>query len=838
MMLLEVAVTAPVRQTYTYSADEDNLLDSELDYVGKRVLVPFGRRPLIGYALGKSRLGESEFQIKPILKIMDEAPYFQAEQISFFRWVADYYHYPLGLVIKTALPSGLTARTSKTISLTEKGSKLTVEDLPQNIAAKSWVVKLFSKGSLGSSESSLVISAKEERADLDNLITRGIASQRNTVEKDRVKAKSELCFGLTEELKSSAEGVADPIEEFEKKCSPYGDRKLSRGEKKILKILLELQQDRSGEMVPRKELRERYPYGERLLNQLACDGVVKKYNRRVYRSPFGELLPHYPKPDVLSAEQKNVVSVVCQSIRSQCYEPFLLHGVTGSGKTEVYLQAAEEAVASNRNVLVLVPEIALATQIEAHFISRFKGKVALLHSGLSAGERFDEWWRILNGEAAIVIGARSAVFAPLKNIGLIVVDEEHDSSYKQDDGLRYNGRDLALVRAKSTGCTVILGSATPSIVSHYHGRTSKYQLLSMTRRIGERKLPEPCIVDLKTTSGKKGSGLFHPVLQKGLQETFDNSNQSILLLNRRGFATSVICRDCGTVVECNHCKVSLNRHRQKNLLLCHYCGYSLTGSVTCQTCGSDNLQPIGFGTERVEEEVRNLIPEAHIARLDSDVAADRKKFLMILKAMREKGIDILVGTQIIAKGLHFPDVSLVGIVMADSGLGFPDYRAAEKTYQLITQVTGRAGRGETKGKVIIQTLQPDHYAISLAADNDYKALIERELAIRQEVGFPPYCRLVFIIVENREDQVARTSSRSIVDLARTWCRTHDHSQSLSVLGPAPAPLERLRDRYRWQILLKSISLQPLHSLVDWISATFQPPSATRVIIDIDPENML
>jgi primosomal protein N' (replication factor Y) len=250
------------------------------------------------------------------------------------------------------------------------------------------------------------------------------------------------------------------------------------------------------------------------------------------------------------------------------------------------------------------------------------------------------------------------------------------------------------------------------------------------------------------------------------------------------------------------------------------------------------MHPIGFGTERVEEEARNLLPEAHIARLDSDVATDRKKFLRILKAMREKEIDILVGTQIIAKGLHFPDVSLVGIVMADSGLGFPDFRAAEKTYQLITQVTGRAGRGESKGKVIIQTLQPDHYAISLAAGNDFKELVERELAIRREVGFPPFCRLVFIIVEDLEDQVARTSSRTIVDLARNWCRTHDRAQSLSVLGPAPAPLEKLRDRYRWQILLKSTSLQKLHSLIDWISTTFHPPAKTRVIIDIDPENML
>ena len=838
MMLLEVAVTAPVRQTYTYSADEDNLLDNESDYIGRRVLVPFGRRPLIGYVLGKSRIEEGEFQIKSILRIMDEVAYFHVEQITFFRWVADYYHYPLGLVIKTALPAGLTARASKIISLTEKGSGSSIEDLPVNMAGKSWVAKLLSNGSLGDLESSQVINDKEARADLNSLIKSGIAFQKSMVQKDRVKAKTEHCFGLTEALRSGLEGAAETEEELERTCRYLGDRELSSAETKILTILREMQQDRLGEMVPRKELRERYPYGEKLLNRLASEGVVIKHHQRVYRSPLGELLPHYPKPDELSTEQTEVISAVRRSVRSQSYEPFLLHGVTGSGKTEVYLQAAEEAVAINRSVLVLVPEIALATQIEAHFISRFRGNVALLHSGLSTGEKFDEWWRILKGEAAIVIGARSAVFAPLERIGLIVVDEEHDSSYKQDDGLRYNGRDLALVRAKSVGCTVILGSATPSIVSHHHGRTSKFRLLQMNSRIGEKELPEPCVVDLKSKSGKKGRSLFHPQLQEGLRETFDNSQQSILLLNRRGFATSVICRDCGTVVECSHCKVNLNRHRHKNMLLCHYCGYSLSGSVSCRACGSENLHPIGFGTERVEEEAQTLLPEANIARLDSDVAADRNKFLKILKAMREKQIDILVGTQIIAKGLHFPEVSLVGIVMADSGLGFPDYRAAEKTYQLITQVTGRAGRGETRGRVIIQTLQPEHYAISLAAANDYGSLLERELTIRREVGFPPYCRLVFIIVEDREDQVARTTSSTIADLARTWCRTHDRSQSMSVLGPAPAPLERLRDRYRWQILLKSTDLQPLHRLIDWISETYHAPSKTRVIIDIDPENML
>lgn len=836
MMLLEVAVTAPVSQTYTYSAEGENLLASATEYVGRRVLVPFGRRPVTGYVLGKSLVEEGEFQIKPVVDIIDEEPFFRAEQIPFFRWVADYYHYPLGLVIKTALPGGLSAAPQKTICLTDKGSGGSLEELPEAVAGSPWVVRLYEAGELSTTESRAVLSDRASKGDLNILVSSGIARVKNMLGRDRVRAKKEICYAMGAELKQCFDNSSRP-EELETELEAAVEKKFTGAEVKTITLLGEMQAARSGEMVPRKEFKESYAYGEKLLNKLADDGLVGKHSRRVYRSPFGDLLPHYPKPEKLSSEQIVAIETVCQAIRNRCFAPFLLQGVTGSGKTEVYLEAAREAVSNGRSVLVLVPEIALATQIEAHFISRFKERVALLHSGLTIGERFDEWGRILQRSAVIVIGARSAVFAPLDDIGLIIVDEEHDSSYKQDDGLRYNGRDLALVRAREAGCTVILGSATPSIVSHYHCQTSKYKLLQMTRRIGEKELPEPHLVDLKSSGMKRGS-LFHPDLERELKETFQKSNQSILLLNRRGFATSVICRDCGTVVECSHCKVSLNRHRQKNLLLCHYCGYSLTGTVVCDSCESTNLHPIGFGTERVEEEVRTLLPDATVARLDSDVAADRRRFLKILKSMREKEIDILVGTQIIAKGLHFPDVRLVGIVMADSGLGFPDFRAAEKTFQLITQVTGRAGRGETRGKVIIQTLQPDHYAVSLAARNDYQALVERELTIREEVGFPPFTRLVFIIVEDHADQVARSCSHNIVEHARKWCRVNDHRQSLSVLGPAPAPLERLRDRYRWQILIKATQLQLLHGLVEWISTAFQAPSSARVIIDIDPENML
>ncbi len=837
MIHLEVAVCAPVKRTFTYSLDNTETINpTSAGFAGRRVLVPFGSRPATGYVLGQSTADVSGFTVKPILRSIDLHPLFDASMVPFFRWVADYYHYPLGLVIKAALPAGLATKPKKKIILTCSPAKIALSKLPDHITSKSWFQKLLSQGKLSASESQAVLSSTEDGSALADLIDREELTVSEELDRDRVRAKQEICYRLAEPLVGYFERPDSVVEAADESLISIVGRQLTQAEIKSLLLLTELQAVASP--VPRKELVARYSYGEKLLKKFSEEGLVERCRKRVFRSPYGDLLPHYGRPAELSFEQKIVLEPIEEALERRQYVAFLVHGVTGSGKTEVYLRAAEKVVAGNGSVLVLVPEIALATQVEAHFVSRFGESVALLHSGLSPGERFDEWWRIQSGQARVVIGARSAVFAPLQDIGLIIVDEEHDSSYKQEDGLRYNGRDLALVRGKLGGSVVILGSATPAITSHYHSTTAKYRRLEMTRRIGNRNLPQPLVVDLKESMDRKGFKLLHPHLQDEMVKAFSNNHQSILLLNRRGFATSIICRNCGTVVECDHCRVSLNHHRQKNLLLCHYCGFSLPGKYSCSVCGSENLQPIGFGTERIEEEAARLLPEARVARLDSDVASDRKRFLAILQAMARREIDVLVGTQIVAKGLHFPHVVLVGIVMADSGLGFPDFRAAEKTYQLITQVTGRAGRGDTEGTVIIQTMQPEHYAITMAADNRYSDLVARELAVRESVGFPPYCRLVFIIVEHPDDIGARKFSAEIGALLRSWCKQNDLEQSLTVLGPAPAPLERLKDRYRWQILIKSKQLTTLHAAIDWISSKYKTKGQARVIIDIDPENML
>jgi primosomal protein N' (replication factor Y) len=837
MIHLEVAVCAPVKQTFTYSVDNTETANlTATDFTGRRVLIPFGRRPATGYVLGHSSADISGFDIKPIQRSIDLYPLFHASMVPFFRWVADYYHYPVGLVIKAALPAGLATKPKRKVVLTCSPAELAAHDIAEDITRKSWFKKLLSDGELSESAFKTLSANKDDGNVLALLIERGDLTIREELDQDRVRAKQEICYRLAPRLIRFYEQFEGAGKAVEKDLAAFVGRQLTKAETRSLDLLWELQA--TAVPVPRKELAARYAYGEKLLKRLSDEGLAERCKKRVFRSPYGDLLPHYRRPRKLSNEQKAVLKPIEEALEHQEYKPFLVHGVTGSGKTEVYLRAAERVIAGTRSVLVLVPEIALATQVEAHFVSRFGELVALLHSGLSQGERFDEWWRIQSGRARVVIGARSAVFAPLQEIGLIIVDEEHDTSYKQEDGLRYNGRDLALVRGKLAGSVVILGSATPAITSHYHSTTSKYHRLEMRRRIGDRSLPQPLVVDLKESIDRKGSKLFHPQLQDEMVRTFENSNQSILLLNRRGFSTSVICRNCGTVVECSHCRVSLNHHRQRNLLLCHYCGFNLSDKRNCSVCGSENLQPIGFGTERIEEEAAQLLPEARIARLDSDVASDRKRFLAILQAMARREIDVLVGTQIVAKGLHFPHVTLVGIVMADSGLGFPDFRAAEKTFQLITQVTGRAGRGDTEGTVIIQTMQPEHYAITMAAGNQYTDMVQRELSIRESVGFPPYCRLVFIIIEHPDDVGARKAGAEIGALLRSWCKRNDVEKSLTVLGPAPAPLERLKDRYRWQILIKSRQLTRLHEMIEWLSSNYKTRGLARLIIDIDPENML
>lgn len=846
MIYVEVAVAAPVRSTYTYRLPPglrgDDTGNGE-GLIGRRVLAPFGNAVVTGYLIAQERQEPpAELPYKEIAELLDDSPLFPAELVPLFRWVADYYHHPLGLVIKTALPGGLNTAAERQLCLTENIGKEAVAAVCADYDRYDWLLQLLENGRLPAALSKKVLNERRHRAVVDRLSREKMLRIERRAAQDGVRNKYERCYRISDALQQSlatVEVTADAEAGQLADCiAAIGGRQPGKAERTTVATLWRLSRENGTNDVPRRELLAAYPYASRIVAGLAAAGAIEMVDRRVYRSPFGDLLPYYPPVAHLSPEQQEAVEAIGRCLDERRFHTFLLHGVTGSGKTEVYLAAAKKTLEAGRTVLVLVPEIALATQIEAHFVSRFGTLVALLHSALTPGERFDEWSRVLSGEARLVIGARSAVFAPLADLGLVVVDEEHDGAFKQQDGLRYQARDVAIVRASHRGATVILGSATPSVTSFFHGRSGKYSLLTLSRRIGGKQLPGVEVVDVRGHVGSEGTSLFHERLKTALQETFSQGQQSIVLINRRGFSPSVICLSCGTMVECRSCRVTMNLHKQTQRLLCHYCGYQLPSSSSCRSCGSTQLHPVGVGIERVAEALAELLPQARIARLDSDIAVDRRAFLALLQAASRKELDVLVGTQILAKGLHFPGVTLVGIVLADTGLAFPDFRAAEKTYQLIAQVTGRAGRGESHGRVIIQTMQPDHYAIQYAAQHRYQELAEREAMIRQGAGFPPFSRLIFIVVEDRDESLVRRRATEIAQQARTWVRERSVSGVLSIMGPAPAPLERLRDRHRWQIMLKGTAVAALHDLADHLSRTFQRSGREKIIIDVDPENML
>ncbi len=841
MIVVEVAVAAPVFKTYSYVLPVDideQFQPSPEELIGRRVYVPFGSRKITGYIL---RLGDNENihkALKEIYEILDETSLFHQEMVPLFEWVANYYHYPLGKVIQTALPAGLTVQSNKRLHLTGDNNRAKLRGLYRTYPDMRWLKKLSESGNLSHTMSKKIMNMPPDKRLVTKLIDTGLVSVLRTRTREIVKKKTETCYILTNAGLAVFQnrGAQTSAGSTEQGACFYSEN-LSRGENTALNHIYDIYLEINDRLVPRKELLIRYPYARNVIQGLIEKDVLQRIEKRIFRSPYGDLLPHISPPSCLTDEQRHAVSRIIGALDRQHYKTIVLHGITGSGKTEVYLKSAEHAIDMGKSVLILVPEIALATQIEAHFVSRFGNKVALLHSGLTAGERYDEWGRAHSGERKIVIGARSAVFAPLTDIGLIIVDEEHDSSFKQEDQLRYNSRDIAVLRGKLGQAVTILGSATPAVTSYYHTRSEKFERIEMKRRVGTNQLPEVSVIDLRNREQERNV-LFKEEFVRALKETYEQGNQSILLMNRRGFSASVICRDCGSMTECRHCNVTLNMHKGRKQLVCHYCGFQLPINSPCATCGSENLYPVGFGTERVEEEVIKILPEARIARLDSDTARDRKRFMSILKDVRERQIDILIGTQMIAKGLHFPEVTLVGVVWADGGLAFPDYRAAEKTFQLIAQVTGRAGRGEKPGKVIIQTMQPHHYAIRLAAEHDYQKLVNRELEIRKEAGFPPFVRLVSIRIEGeREDQVKKYAFE-VASEARAWSISINNESSIEVLGPAPAPIIKIRDVYRWHILLKARKIKELHGLVQFIDTSFKDRQKIKLIIDVDPENML
>ncbi len=607
--------------------------------------------------------------------------------------------------------------------------------------------------------------------------------------------------------------------------SPTGEKALRGRKSATVDLLREL-----GEL-PAALLRKETGIDSAGLRELMKAGWIEGDEREVYRDPFREEVAIRDTLPELTADQALAMESLTPALDSGRFSPYLLHGVTGSGKTEVYLRAISHVLAQGRTALVLVPEIALTPQLVGRFRSRFGSGIAVLHSGLTPGERFDEWRRIRRGEASMVIGARSAIFAPLERIGILVVDEEHEASYKQAEGFRYNARDLALVRGKLLNACVILGSATPQVSTRYAADEGRLGYLSLSCRVRELPMPETVLIDIR---GRKSES-FSPELVKAMTSNLEAGGQTLLFLNRRGFATYLVCQDCGHVFRCPNCAVTLTHHRKRGRHYCHYCDHSIPAPSLCPECEGGEIALLGRGTERIEDEVREIFPDARIARMDRDTTAGRGGHSRILKKVEQGEIDILVGTQMIAKGHDFPGVTLVGVISADASLNLPDFRSAERTFQLLTQVSGRAGRGDQPGIVMVQALSPDHYAISRALAHDFQGFYEDEIAFRSELEYPPFSHIAMLELSgNSEQAVDDASKKTASELSRHKPALHAR---VTILGPAAAPLGMLRGRHRRQILLKSKQRTDLHRLIKAARETLCIPSTVRLTIDIDPVDM-
>lgn len=802
---IEVAVALPVYKTFTYSVPEALW---PFITAGKRVLVPFGRRRVTGYILGTGQDIDSG-EIKHVLDILDEKPLFPQSMIPFFQWISDYYKHPIGDVIKNGLPGGLTLYDYASIVLTDEGKRILKENRATPLERD--VLMLLEAGPIRLKTLNQKLHQTIPAALIQSLQRDGRISKIRELGDVAAKSRMERFVSLGD-------------------ATPPLDR-LSKSRKKILAILAS-----NGE-TPLVRLKKQAPTASRLIRALEKDGYVTVRSKRVFRDPLGEPI-HPDRVPALSVEQQSVLARISASL-DQGFATFLLQGVTGSGKTEVYMQAAAETLKKGKCVLVLVPEIALITQMERRFRARFGECIAVLHSGLSAGERYDQWSRILNQDAHIAIGARSAIFAPFSDIGLIVVDEEHDTSYKQETNLRYNARDLAVVRAKLHDCLSLLGSATPSLQSYYNASAKKFIEVKLERRIKSRPMPAIKIVDLRESRGYRGVRRFiTPELHQAIKDTLHRQEQVLLFLNRRGFANFALCGSCGNPLRCKHCDISLTFHRKANAFKCHYCGFSRAAVSNCDICGSSEIKKLGLGTEKIEAAINELFPDARAARMDRDTTTRKGSIVKLLKGLRDQTIDILIGTQMIAKGHDFPSITLVGIICADLSLNFPDFRAGERTFQLLAQVSGRAGRGASPGQVILQTYNPDHFSIMAAKDQDFHSFYTQEMNFRKALNYPPYSRMILIKISGKDKLKTRDQAAYLGDLCRNL-KTANPSLygSIEIMGPIEASLAKIARRYRWQILLKGIRVKALHNFIAQLLSQYPrvfSNYSVRVVVDVDP----
>ena len=807
-MIAEVALNVPLRRTFDYivpEAEQDTALP------GCRVIVPFGRRLLDGIVVARKESSDiPPEKLKEIQQTTEVGILFPEELLNFTRWISNYYFCGWGEALDAALPTGLSAKIVTHYKLRHTpvdpallhGLSTGISTLLES--GKPWDMNLWQKAGA---------TPQEVKWLRNHAKPGGAILMWHEYGGTKTRVRMEKWVQLT----------GQEVLELKKRPNP---RKESRRDQ-VLRLL------RTESPLPLVSLKAHMPGPAAVVKKLAEEGLVEVFEKPA-ASRFRKHVP--PEPFLpLNEDQTAALAHIRQGLTAETYNALLLQGVTGSGKTEVYLHAARETLALGKTALLLVPEIALTESIVNRFRARFGEDVAVLHSGMAEGERFDEWRRVHEGQAKIVVGARSAVFAPLDNIGLVVVDEEHDNSYKQDDTPRYNGRDAAMMRARSNNAVVVLGSATPSLEAIHNVGLGKLTKLELPSRILDRPMPEVEILDLKKIPRQKGCPLFSLPLVDALRETLERKEQAMLFLNRRGFAHLVRCKECEEHIACEHCSITLTYHQAENRLRCHRCDYSRQMPEKCPACDHPELAIIGLGTQRLAQDLALVFPEARILRMDSDSLRRRGELERMLTGIREHEYDFVIGTQILSKGHDFPRITLVGAVLADVSLNLPDFRSAERTFQVLTQMAGRAGRGETPGRVIIQTYSPDHYSLECVRTHDTEKFCTEEMTHRQDAEIPPITSQALLWISGPHPGRIQSLAQ---DVAR---RLHQNNNGQTMLlGPAEAPIKRISDRYRWMIQLRAKSITPIHKLLWRVleDPSFQVGHKERVVVDIDPYNVM
>ena len=783
----------------------DELAEPE---VGVRVLVPLGGRSAIGIVIRKLAASAVP-KLRPITTVLEPRPVLDAALLELCRWMADYYLGSFGEAVTAALPGSVRIKTERVVRLRPQESNVAGgERPPLQSAILTW---------LAEGEQSLRVIKRK----LGDEGMRAVAALRR---QGQVAIEHHLRPASGHTRHRRFYRVVRPLGTEEQ--AEWANRRAASF--RIYAYLAEHPLQRA----PIAELEASFPAVLPKLRRLQAAGVVGIVEEEVLRPVLPDYQP-VDRPVVLSPAQQEAVARIAAT---DGFAPFLLWGVTGSGKTEVYLHAIAACLGRGQTTVVLVPEISLTHQVVDRIRARFQDSaIAVLHSALSDGERWDEWRRIAVGAARIVVGARSAVFAPLQNLGLVIVDEEHDPAYKQQDGLRYNGRDVAVMRAKLAACPIVLGSATPALETYRNARSGRYGLLELRERVESRPLPAIELVDLRRAGKGAHAVLLSPKMLAALRANVAAGAQSLVFLNRRGFANFLQCHQCGDPLQCPNCSVSLTYHQRWQALRCHHCDHTMPVPPSCPHCGGVALGGAGAGTEQVEGALKKLVPGARVARMDRDTTSRKGAQREILAAWEKGERDILIGTQMIAKGHDVHAVTLVGVLLADSALNFPDFRAAERTFQTLAQVAGRAGRGTQPGRVIIQTYQPGHPSLKFAVHHDYRGFAEHELAGRRALGYPPFARLVQIRCEGEQpaatEHLAQRLRQALAQVP----------ESVHVLGPSPAPLEKVRRRYRWHILLRGRSGSELRHAAKAARAAVQTEARhhqIRVLVDVDPYDML